>query len=92
VLTRLAHEYARAGKAELFRRLQHALTGRTDATSHHDVASALNMSDAAVRVAAHRLRRRYRDLLREEVGRTVSEPTAVDDEIRYLRRIVARDR
>jgi RNA polymerase sigma-70 factor (ECF subfamily) len=42
------------------------------------------MTEGAVKVAAHRLRKRYRDLLRDEIGQTVEDPAAVDDEIRAL--------
>jgi hypothetical protein len=45
------------------------------------IGAELGMSDGAVRVAAHRLRSRYRELLREEVGRTTDDPTAIDSEI-----------
>ena len=89
VLVRLEEDYASAGKAEIFQQLQQALVGDPDRRSHADTAAALAMSEAAVRVAVHRMRRRYRNLLRDEVGRTVSEPTAIDDEIRYLFAVVA---
>ena len=49
------------------------------------------MSDGAVRVAAHRLRARYRELLREEVGRTTDDPAAVDEEIGDLMAALAAD-
>jgi RNA polymerase sigma-70 factor (ECF subfamily) len=88
VLHRLEHEYASAGKAALFRHLQQALVGDPDRRSHVAAAAALTMSEAAVRVAGHRLRRRYRDLLRDEIGRTVFTPGAIDDEIRYLLAVV----
>ncbi len=42
------------------------------------------MTEGAVKVAAHRLRRRYRELLREEIARTVPSPDEIEDEIRYL--------
>lgn len=89
VLGRLEQEYATSGKVELFRRLQTALAGDEGLRPHAETAAALRMSEGAVRVAAHRLRRRYRDLLRDEIGLTVSDPTAIDDEIRYLLTVVA---
>lgn len=88
VLGRLEREYARAGKAELYRCLQDALEGDEGFLSHAKTAAALRMTEGAVRVAVHRLRRRYRDLLREEIGLTVSDPIAIDDEIRYLLTVV----
>jgi len=84
VLERLETELAQAGKAELFARLRPALQGDHLAPSHAAVGAELGMSDGAVRVAAHRLRARYRELLREEVGRTTDDPAAIDEEIAEL--------
>ena len=89
VMTRLQQEHATAGKAELFRGLRQTLAGEQARGSHAETAAALHMSEAAVRVAIHRLRRRYRDLLRDEIGRTVSDPASIDDEIRYLLTVLA---
>jgi RNA polymerase sigma-70 factor (ECF subfamily) len=49
-----------------------------------DLAATLGISDGAARVALHRLRRRFRDLLREEIAQTVEHPSDVEDEIRHL--------
>ena len=49
-----------------------------------DLAEKLEMTDAAVRMAIHRLRRRFRELLREDIAQTVAGPDDVDDEIRHL--------
>jgi RNA polymerase sigma-70 factor (ECF subfamily) len=49
-----------------------------------DAAADLGLSEGAVKTAAHRLRRRYRELLREEIAQTVASPEEVDDEIRSL--------
>jgi RNA polymerase sigma-70 factor (ECF subfamily) len=73
----------RAGKGPLFERLKSALLGEQSA-SYSLLAEDLAMSEGAVRVAVHRLRRRYRELLRDEIGHTVDDPAAVDDEIRDL--------
>jgi hypothetical protein len=48
------------------------------------VCARLDMSDAAIRTAVHRLRRRYAELLREEIAATVADPEEVDAEIRFL--------
>jgi DNA-directed RNA polymerase specialized sigma24 family protein len=53
-------------------------------------AERLGMSAGAFKVAIHRLRKRYRDVLREEIARTVADPAQVDDEIRYLITVLAR--
>ena len=84
VLERFEVEAVQAGKWTLFARLRPALQGDELAPSYAAIGAELGMSDGAVRVAAHRLRARYRELLREEVGRTTDEPTAIDSEIADL--------
>jgi RNA polymerase sigma factor (sigma-70 family) len=89
VLDRLRTEYSRAGKADLFETLKGCLTAEAAAPTHAEAARRLGMTEAAVRVAAHRLRRRYRDLLREEIAQTVADPrdaAEIEDEIGYLLR------
>ena len=63
--------------------LNHASQGG-DRGSHAELAVALGLKEGAVRVALHRLRRRFRELLRLEVAQTVATPAEVEDEIRYL--------
>jgi RNA polymerase sigma-70 factor (ECF subfamily) len=53
------------------------------------VAGELNLSAGAAKVAAHRLRRRYRDLLRQELAQTVADPAEVDEEITWLFKAIA---
>jgi RNA polymerase sigma-70 factor (ECF subfamily) len=84
VLERLEAESARSGKSALFERLRPALQGDDLAPSYRAIADALGMTEGAVRIAAHRLRARYRELLREDIARTTDEPAAVDDEIASL--------
>lgn len=83
-LDRLGAELAAAGQAALFDRLHPALGGSREGASHAAVARELGTSEGAVKTAAHRLRRRYRELLREEITRTVANPADVDDEVRAL--------
>ena len=83
VLDRLRQEYATGGKGELFEKLKGRLAGDSGA-SYADVATDLTLTEGAVKVAAHRMRLRYRDLLRDEIAQTLDDPTAVDDEIRSL--------
>jgi RNA polymerase sigma factor (sigma-70 family) len=78
-LERLEDESARAGKAVLFARLRPVLQGDSLAPTYLAIGAELGLSDGAARVAAHRLRARYRELLREEVGRTTDEPTEIAD-------------
>jgi DNA-directed RNA polymerase specialized sigma24 family protein len=81
---RLRAELESEGKGHLFDALQGFLLGR-EAASYQQVANALSLSLGTVKTAIHRLRGRYRELLREEVARTVIAPTEVDEELRYLR-------
>ena len=81
---RLRGELELEGKGHLFEALQGFLLGREDA-SYQQVADALSLSLGALKTVIHRLRARYRTLLREEVARTVARPADVDEELRYLR-------
>jgi hypothetical protein len=89
VYLRLRDEYHRRGKGAVFDRLQGCLSGRQDQEVYPEAAKALRMSDAAVRVTAYRLRRRYGELLRSEIASTVSRPEEVEEEIHYLIRALA---
>lgn len=82
VLTRLREEYAAAGKLAQFDALKDTLTG--DRTPYAEVATRLGSTEGAMKVAAHRLRERYRDLIRAEISETVAEPGEVEDELRHL--------
>lgn len=84
VLEELREEYVAVGKKKLFDRLRGFLTMDDDAGSHAEAARDLEMSIAAVKVAVHRLRKRYRAALREQVAGTVASPEEIDDERRYL--------
>lgn len=84
VMTRLQEEYQTQGKAPQFERLKDVLTGDGERLPYSALAVALGMSEDAARQAASRMRKRYRELLREEVAQTLAEPGNVDDEIRSL--------
>jgi RNA polymerase sigma factor (sigma-70 family) len=84
VMTRLSDEFARSGKERHFEQLKTFLGRGRTGTSYAKVARELGISEGAAMVAAHRLRRRYRDLLRAEIAQTVASPAEVDDEIRTL--------
>lgn len=87
VLDGLRDEYTAAGKAKLFDELKRHLDGGA-APTYEDSATRLQMNPGAVKVAAHRLRRRFRDRLRAEVAQTV-DTAEVEDELRWLLRSVA---
>jgi RNA polymerase sigma-70 factor (ECF subfamily) len=83
-LARLRGEYAQGDRALLFDVLKIYLTGEKAAQSHEQLARRLAMTPGAVTVAVHRLRQRYREVLREEIARTVNDPGEIDGEIRDL--------
>jgi RNA polymerase sigma-70 factor (ECF subfamily) len=85
VMTKLRVEFAASGKKpEYFDRLSLLMNREPGADRYETLAAELGASAGALRVAVHRMRRRYRDLLRAEIAETVSTPEEVDDEIRFL--------
>jgi RNA polymerase sigma-70 factor (ECF subfamily) len=78
----LRAESEAGGKSELFDALKGSLIGEEPARG--ETAARLGMTVGAVKVAVHRLRQRYRELLRAEIAQTVSDPSDIDDEMRYL--------
>jgi RNA polymerase sigma factor (sigma-70 family) len=84
VLDQLGREYDEAGKAATFEALRGVLDGASDPSPYAEVAARLGATEGAARVAAHRLRRRYGELLRREIASTLAEPADIDDEIRDL--------
>lgn len=90
VLEGLREDYRLAGKGRLFDGLKDNLTGDAGEGAYAEAARELGMSEGAVKVAIHRLRRRYRDELRRRVADTVESPSDVEDEIRYLLQTLGR--
>jgi len=82
-LTRLRDENIAAGKLELFERLRDFVAGESDISSA-EAAAQMGLTESAVKSALHRLRQRYRELVREEVAHTVAGPAEIDAELRYL--------
>jgi RNA polymerase sigma-70 factor (ECF subfamily) len=82
--SRLRSEYDSAGKLPLFDALRPALASARAILAYGDLGAALGMSEGALKVAAHRLRERYRAVLRAEVADTVAAPADVDAELRHL--------
>lgn len=76
------------GRAQLFRVLKRFLPGGGHLTSYQEAASELGLSEASTKVEIHRLRNRFRELLRAEVLTTVSRPHEVDEEMRYLAQVL----
>ena len=75
----MGEEYRAEGKGALFDALRVALAGKSDAAPYAELARQLNISEGAVKVAVHRLRQRYRALLRDTIADTVSGPDEVEE-------------
>jgi RNA polymerase sigma-70 factor (ECF subfamily) len=84
VLARLQDEFDQAGKQQAFNCLKAYLAGEAGTPSYQVAAAELQTTERAVKVAVHRLRHRYRDLVREELAQTVAGPEDVDEELRDL--------
>ena len=84
VLRRLREEYTRDGKEKQFEQLKATLTEASRSVPYAEIATRLATSEGAVKVAVHRLRQRYRELLRAEIAVTVADAGEIDDEIRNL--------
>jgi len=84
VLRRLRAEYVRDGRENLFEKLKPTLTEASRTVAYAEIATRLRTTEGAVKVAVHRLRQRYREVLRAEIADTVASPGEVEDEIRNL--------
>jgi RNA polymerase sigma-70 factor (ECF subfamily) len=88
-MDRLRGEFAAAGKLPMFDALQVFLTGDRENKPYAQMAVELDMTEGAVKVAVHRLRVRYGEVLRAEIANTVSRPEEVDEELRYLMAVLS---
>ena len=88
-LERLREEYVVSEKADLFEELKEFLSNQKS-VPHAAIASRYGISVGAVGVTIHRLRKRYAEVLREEISHTVSTPEEIEDEIRHLIAAVGR--
>lgn len=83
-MTTLQQEYVASGRARLFEHLQSRLARQESALPYAEIACRLKLTEAAVKMAVHRLRGRYREILQAEIGQTVSSPEEIEEEIRHL--------
>ena len=88
-MKRLREEFAAAGKVREFDRLKACLTADRGEISYAEIGAALDMSEGTARVAVHRLRKRFREVFREEIAHTVASPEEIDEEVRYLMGVLA---
>lgn len=89
-MDRLSEEFGGSKRERLFEDLRATLIATDDASPYAEIAQRLGMSEGAVRVAAHRMKRRYREALSDIVAETVASPDDVQDEIRYLITVLSR--
>ena len=90
VVRRLRDEYEYAGRKQWFEALHPCLIGDRTAQPYAALASRLGVSEGTIKSAVHRLRQRYRQLLRDEIAATVDTAEAVEEELRYLAAVLAR--
>ena len=84
VMDRLQSEHEEAGKSKQFELLKSFIIGQYSEQTYSDVAESLGSSEAAMKMSAHRMRRRYRELLRDEISHLVATPEDIDEEIHNL--------
>jgi RNA polymerase sigma-70 factor (ECF subfamily) len=84
VMAQLGTEFSGTDKRRLYEALKGSVMGDQSTVSYQEIGASQGMAEGAVKVAAHRMRQRYRELLRAEVGRTVATSAEVDEELRYL--------
>jgi RNA polymerase sigma-70 factor (ECF subfamily) len=89
VVNQLEAEFRARNQADLFAVLKPCLVGQRESQPYAELAANLGMEEGAVKVAVHRLRQRYRELLRAEISNTVASPGEVDAEMRHLFNVLA---
>jgi RNA polymerase sigma factor (sigma-70 family) len=89
VVEKLRDEFVHHGRPEHFERLKVFLLGQSDAP-YAALAREMNTSEGALKVAIHRLRKRYRELFRQEIADTVADPAELETELRYLAGVLTR--
>jgi len=89
VVEKLRNEFVQHGRPDHFERLKVFLLGQSDAP-YAALAREMNTTEGALKVAIHRLRKRYRELFRQEIADTVADPTEVESELRYLADVLSR--
>ena len=88
VIGGLGREAAEAGQAARFEELKPVLTGERSSLSYAQLATRLRTTEAALKMTVQRLRRRYAELIHEEIAQTVPDPLDVEEELRHLREVL----
>lgn len=89
VVETLRNEFVQHGRADHFERLKVFLLGQSD-TPYAALAREMNTSEGALKVTIHRLRKRYRELFRQQILDTVADPNEVESELRYLAAVLSK--
>jgi RNA polymerase sigma-70 factor (ECF subfamily) len=89
-LDKLGEEYVNAGKAALFEQLKDFQPREPGSLTYAQIGVRFGMTEAAVKSAVQRMRRRHREILRHEIAQTVSDPREIEEEIRHLRVVLSR--
>ena len=89
VLLRLEAEMVAGGKREVFENIKGFLTGEDASETVAEIATRFGVTEGALKMTIHRMRRRYRKLLKEEIAQTVTGPEEVEDEIRHLFKVLS---
>lgn len=84
VLRQLRAEYEEEGRLELFNSLNSCLVGERSTLPYAELAARLGLSEGTIKSAVHRLRQRYRVILRSEIAQTVADPREIDEELQHL--------
>ena len=90
VLRDLEQQYIKEGKAKQFNVLKPCLLGQSDRQPYHELSARLDCTEGATRVMVHRLKNRYRDLLREHIAHTIDAPEDLDAELQHLKNVLSR--
>jgi RNA polymerase sigma factor (sigma-70 family) len=90
VFAQLRSEWSQGDRPDLFEELQAHLWGDPTSLPYQTLADRFGMTRVNLRVTLHRLRQRYRELLRDAVAQTIADPSEVDDELRFLMQVVSR--
>jgi RNA polymerase sigma-70 factor (ECF subfamily) len=90
VMAKLRSEFAEAGRADEFDRLSVFLNRNSESARYKAVAAEMGISAGALRMTVHRIRKRYRHVLRAEIAETVSGPQEIDEELRFLLSVLSK--
>ncbi len=90
VRARLEAEYAAEGKGERFAQLEQFLPGEKSDLTYAEAAARFGVAEGTIKSDMHRLKRRYRELLREQIAHTVAAPSEIDEELRHLIAVLGR--